>query len=66
MANRKTLNSASAKNEPDVQLGVEAALHGIAAIQELRREPALANINLRSINVYERQDHPRSADSQSR
>lgn len=41
----------TAKNEPDVQLGVEAALHGIAAIQELRREPALANINLRSINV---------------
>jgi predicted phage terminase large subunit-like protein len=41
----------TAKNEPDVQLGVEAALHGIAAIQELRREPALANVSLRSINV---------------
>lgn len=41
----------TAKNEPDVMLGIEAALHGIAAIQELRREPALANVTLRSINV---------------
>jgi predicted phage terminase large subunit-like protein len=32
-------------------LGVESALHGIAAIQELRREQTLANIQLRSISV---------------
>lgn len=41
----------TAEGEPDVQLGVEAALHGIAAVQELRREPALVNVHLLSINV---------------
>jgi len=41
----------TANNEPDVQIGIENALHGLPAVQELRREPALANISLRSINV---------------
>jgi predicted phage terminase large subunit-like protein len=41
----------TAKNEPDVMLGVEAALHGVAAIQELRRESTLTNVSLRSISV---------------
>lgn len=46
---RLILETATA--EPDVTIGVEAALHGIAAMQELRREPALANVRLLSINV---------------
>ncbi len=42
---------ATVENEPDIQLGIENALHGLPAVQELHREPALANISLRSINV---------------
>jgi len=37
--------------EPGVQVGIEAALHGIAATQELLREPVLAGTSLRSIHV---------------
>lgn len=37
--------------EPNVQHGIEEALHGLAATQELRREPSIANITLRGIRV---------------
>ncbi len=37
--------------EPGVQVGVESALHGLAAFQELQRVPELANTTLRSIRV---------------
>ena len=37
--------------EPSTEHGIEEALHGLAAIQELRREPSIANITLRGIRV---------------
>ncbi|CAN5548480.1 hypothetical protein BH20ACI3_BH20ACI3_38880 [soil metagenome] len=37
--------------EPHTQHGIEEALHGIAATQELRREPSIANITLKGIRV---------------
>lgn len=37
--------------EPDVQVGIESAMHGLAASQELIRMPELANITIRSIRV---------------
>lgn len=37
--------------EPGTQHGIEEALHGLAATQELRREPSIANITLRGIHV---------------
>lgn len=42
---------ATAQAEPDVQLGIESAMHGLAAIQELLRLPELVNITLKSIRV---------------
>jgi predicted phage terminase large subunit-like protein len=41
----------TAMNEPDVQLGIEEALHGLAAVQELRREPRLQGYSLKGIRV---------------
>ena len=38
-------------DEPGTQHGIEEALHGLAATQELRREPSIANITLRGIHV---------------
>lgn len=38
-------------SEPSTQHGIEEALHGLAATQELRREPSIANITLRGIHV---------------
>jgi predicted phage terminase large subunit-like protein len=43
--------TATALNERDVQLGIEEALHGLAAVQELRRDPALVGHVLRGIKV---------------
>jgi predicted phage terminase large subunit-like protein len=37
--------------EPQVEHGIEEALHGLAAVQELRREPSLARITIRGIRV---------------
>jgi predicted phage terminase large subunit-like protein len=37
--------------EPRVELGIESAVHGLAAIQELRLDDRLANTTLRSIRV---------------
>jgi predicted phage terminase large subunit-like protein len=37
--------------EPDVTHAIEEALHGIAAVQELRREPALSHVTLRGVHV---------------
>jgi predicted phage terminase large subunit-like protein len=37
--------------EPSTQHGIEEALHGLAAIQELRREPSVVNVALRGIHV---------------
>ncbi|MBA2526403.1 MAG: phage terminase large subunit [Pyrinomonadaceae bacterium] len=37
--------------DPAVEHGVEEAMHGLAAIQELRREPSIANVTLRGIRV---------------
>lgn len=37
--------------EPGVQHGIEEALHGLAAVQDLRRERSIAHITLRGIRV---------------
>jgi predicted phage terminase large subunit-like protein len=37
--------------EPDTLHAIEEAMHGLAAIQELRREPSLAGITLRGVRV---------------
>ncbi len=37
--------------DPAVEHGVEEAMHGLAGIQELRREPSIANVTLRGIRV---------------
>lgn len=37
--------------EPDVRQGIEEALHGIAALQDLQREPSLANVAMQGIRV---------------
>ena len=42
----------TAENEPGVAVGIESALHGLVAVQELRREPAMVNTELRSISVH--------------
>lgn len=42
---------ATAVAEPNVQLGIESAMHGLAAVQELMRLKELVNITLRSIRV---------------
>jgi predicted phage terminase large subunit-like protein len=42
---------ATALAEPHVQLGIESAMHGIAAVQELMRVPELVSISLKSIRV---------------
>lgn len=42
---------ATAESEPDVAIGIENALHGLPAVQELRCEPAMVNRELRSITV---------------
>lgn len=41
----------TALNEPGIQLGIESAMHGLAAVQELQREPSLVGTTLRSIRV---------------
>jgi predicted phage terminase large subunit-like protein len=48
---RKTIATALA--EPGVQLGIESAMHRLAAVQGLLRMPELANITLKSIRVDE-------------
>jgi len=47
---RKTIIS-TALSEPNVEVGIEQALHGLAAVQELQREPQLANTCLRPVIV---------------
>lgn len=47
---RKTI-IATALSEPNVELGIESAMHGLAAVQELLRLPELVNITLKSIRV---------------
>lgn len=47
---RKIITS-TAMNERDTTLGIEEALHGLAAVQELRRDPALVGHTLRGIKV---------------
>jgi predicted phage terminase large subunit-like protein len=42
---------ATALAEPGVQVGIESAIHGIAAVQELLRMPQLANNTIKSIRV---------------
>lgn len=42
---------ATALAEPNVQLGIESAMHGLAAVQELLRLPELTGITLKSIRV---------------
>jgi predicted phage terminase large subunit-like protein len=42
---------ATALAEPGVQLGIESAMHGLAATQELLRLPELVNTRLKSIHV---------------
>lgn len=37
--------------EPDTQHAIEEALHGLAALQELRRDPTLVNVTLRGVKV---------------
>lgn len=37
--------------EPDVVHGIEEALHGLAAVQELQREPSIAHVALQGIRV---------------
>jgi predicted phage terminase large subunit-like protein len=39
------------KNEPDTEHGVEAAIHGKAVVQELRREPGIRRFALREVRV---------------
>jgi len=39
------------RSEADTTHGIEEALHGLAAVQELRRDPALANVSFRGIRV---------------
>ena len=41
----------TAQAEPHVQLGIESAMHGLAAVQELLRLPELVNLSLKSIRV---------------
>lgn len=41
----------TAENESEVELGIENALCGLAAFQELMREQKLAGVTLRSVNV---------------
>lgn len=41
----------TAQKEPSVQIGIEEALHGLAAVQDLRREPLLQGYTLRGIRV---------------
>jgi predicted phage terminase large subunit-like protein len=47
---RKAIIS-TAHAEPDVQLGIESAMHGLAAVQELLRLPELIDVSLKSIHV---------------
>ena len=47
---RRTIIS-TALAEPGVEVGIESAMHGLAAVQELLREPELVNSSLRSIHV---------------
>ena len=47
---RKTI-IATALSEVRVVVGIESAMHGLAAVQELLREPDLLNTSLRSIRV---------------
>jgi predicted phage terminase large subunit-like protein len=47
---RKTI-IATALAEPGVELGIESAMHGLAATQELLRLPALVSTRLKSIHV---------------
>lgn len=47
---RKTIIS-TALSEHGVQVGIESAMHGLAGIQELQREPQLINTSLQSIRV---------------
>lgn len=37
--------------EPDVRHGIEKALHGLAAVQELQRERTVAHVTIRGIDV---------------
>jgi predicted phage terminase large subunit-like protein len=39
------------KAEPRVQHGIEEALHGLAVVQELRRDPSLVGITMKGIRV---------------
>ncbi len=47
---RKTI-IATALAEPKVELGIESAMHGLAAVQELLRLPELVDVSLKSIRV---------------
>jgi predicted phage terminase large subunit-like protein len=47
---RKTIVS-TARAETAVQLGIESAMHGLAAVQELLRLPELVHVALKSIRV---------------
>jgi predicted phage terminase large subunit-like protein len=38
-----------AQDEPRVVIGIEESLHGLAGLQELRREPAMANITFHGV-----------------
>jgi hypothetical protein len=55
MAGRAKLMIATAENEREVELGIESAIHGLAAFQQLMREQKLAGVTLRSVNVAKEQ-----------
>src|SRR5688572_16362520 len=44
--------------EPGTEHAIEEALHGLAAISELRREPSIANTTLRGVRVDKDQISP--------
>lgn len=47
----KAVIMASMQSEPAVQHGIEEALHGLAAVQDLQRERSIAHVTLRGIRV---------------
>lgn len=47
----KTVIMQSMQSEPGVIHGIEEALHGLAAVQDLRRERSIAHVTLRGIRV---------------
>jgi hypothetical protein len=60
---RKTI-IATAMAEPGVQLGIESAMHGLAAVQELLRLPELVDVTVKSIHV-DKDKVSRATDRQS-